>query len=104
MNMMKKKVGDGKLETIIAEYSTNSFVGVNSKLKDLVDKSYDMNRSAFYAYGAYINNFRANLLKFIFKTEAINVAALSKSFGFATPPRVRDGKFLKVEARKERLR
>ncbi len=48
-----------------------------------------MNRAAFYAYGAYLNNFRANLLKFIFKTEDINVAALAKSFGFNTPPRVK---------------
>jgi ATP-dependent RNA helicase DDX18/HAS1 len=71
-------------------------VGINNKLRDLVERSYDMNRSAFYAYGGYLNNFRTNLLKFIFKTEAIDVAALSKSYGFAVPPRVKDGRFLKV--------
>jgi ATP-dependent RNA helicase DDX18/HAS1 len=64
-------------------------VGINKKIRELVDQSYDMNRAAFYAYGAYLNNFRANLLKFIFKTEDINVAALAKSFGFNTPPRVK---------------
>lgn len=63
-----------------------------------------MNRAAFYAYGAYLNNFRANLLKFIFKTEAIDVVALAKSFGFNTPPRVKEGNFLKVEVRKEQIR
>lgn len=66
----------------------------------MVDQSYDLNRAAFYAYGAYINNFRDNLLKFIFKTEALDVAALARSFGFTTPPRVKEGKFLKPEARK----
>jgi hypothetical protein len=63
-----------------------------------------MNRAAFYAYGAYINTFRANLLKFIFKTEAIDVAALAKSFGFTTPPKVKDGKFLKVDAYKRKIK
>lgn len=87
--MLKKKVGNGKIEAITAEYSVNHFVGINGKMRDLVDKSYDMNRAAFYAYGSYINNFRANLLKFIFKTEAVDVAALARSYGFTTPPRVK---------------
>lgn len=80
----------------MCEISKSDYVGINRKLRDLVDQSYDMNRAAFYAYGAYLNNFRANLLKFIFKTEAIDVAALAKSFGFNTPPRVKEGNFLKV--------
>lgn len=80
----------------MCEISKSDYVGINRKLRDLVDQSYDMNRAAFYAYGAYLNNFRANLLKFIFKTEAIDVAALAKSFGFNTPPRVKEGNFLKT--------
>lgn len=44
------------------------------------------------------------MLKFIFKTEAVDVAALAKSFGFPTPPRVKDGKFLKVSVRKEKVK
>lgn len=32
-------------------YSSNKFVGINDKIRELVDKSYDMNRAAFYAYG-----------------------------------------------------
>ena len=49
-------------------YSPNKFVGINDKIRDLVDKGYDMNRAAFYAYGEFINVFRANLLKKIFRT------------------------------------
>lgn len=32
-------------------YSPNKFVGINDKIRDFVDKSYDMNRAGFYAYG-----------------------------------------------------
>lgn len=87
--MMRKKIMPGRLTLTVTTYSPNSLVGINKKLRQLVDQSYDLNRGAFYAYGAYINNFRANLLKFIFKTEALDVAALAKSFGFTTPPRVK---------------
>lgn len=50
------------------EYSENKFVGINDKIRDLVDQSYDMNRAGFFAYGEYINYYRANLLKKIFIT------------------------------------
>lgn len=100
INMINKKVYEGKLDYIVAECSHNDLVGINKKLRDLVDQNYDLNRAAFYAYGAYLNNFRANLLKFIFKTEDIDVAALAKSFGFTTPPRVKEGNFLKAHVRK----
>ncbi len=77
-------------------------MGINDKLRELVEQSYDLNRAGFYAYGSYINYFRANLLKKIFRTDQINVATLSKSFGFITPPRVKEGNFLTEKARKER--
>ena len=100
INMVNKKLFEGKMDFIKCEISRNDFVGINKKLRELVDQSYDMNRAAFYAYGAYLNNFRANLLKFIFKTSAIDVNALASSFGFGTAPRVKEGTFLTVEARK----
>ncbi len=48
-------------------FSVNKFVGINDKLKEVVDKSYDANRSAFYAYGSFLNYYRSNLLKRIFR-------------------------------------
>lgn len=61
-----------------------------------------MNRAGFFAYGEYINYFRANLLKKIFITQLINVNDLGRSFGFASAPRVKEGSFLTVEARKKK--
>lgn len=83
-------------------FSSNKFVGINDKLREFVEKNYDLNRAGFYAYGSYLNYFRANLVKKIFRTDQINVNELAKSFGFTTPPRVKDGKFLTDKARKER--
>ena len=77
-------------------------MGINDKLRDLVDKSYDLNRAAFYAYGAYLNYFRANLLKKIFRSDHLDVTKLARSFGFTTPPRVKEGKFLTLNAQKEK--
>ena len=67
-----------------------------------MDKSYDLNRAAFFAYGSFINYFRANLLKKIFRTDQIDVAKLARSFGFTTPPRVKEGKFLTLQAQREK--
>lgn len=84
------------------EFSHNKFVGINDKLREFVEQSYDLNRAGFFAYGAFINYFRANLLQKIFRTDQIDVQKLARSFGFTTPPRVKDGKFLTDKARKER--
>lgn len=68
MQMLNKKVS---LSTQVLEFSKNKFVGINDKLRELVDKSYDLNRAAFYAYGSYLQYFSSNLLKRIFRTEQI---------------------------------
>ena len=70
-------------------------------MRQLVDSNYDINRAAFYAYGASINNYKANLLKRIFRPELLDVAGLAKSFGFSIPPRVTNTGFLAPKARKE---
>ena len=75
------------------QYSTKKFIDVNYKLKQLVEQSYDLNREAFYAYGSFLNNFRQNLIKTIFKTEDIDVHSVAKGFGFEVAPRVNEGKF-----------
>lgn len=98
LNMLAKKLS---ITANILTYSPNKFVGINDKLREFVEQSYDLNRAGFYAYGAYINYFRANLLKKIFRTDQINVAQLARGFGFTTPPRVKEGKFLTEKARKE---
>jgi ATP-dependent RNA helicase DDX18/HAS1 len=64
-----------------------------------VESNYDLNRAGFYAYGSYLNYFRANLLKKIFITDQIDVNKLARSFGFTTPPRVKEGRFMTESAR-----
>ena len=57
LNMIAKKLS---IKTEVMEYSHNKFVGINDKLREFVEKSYDLNRAGFYAYGSYINYFRSN--------------------------------------------
>jgi ATP-dependent RNA helicase DDX18/HAS1 len=101
LQMLPKKV---TVTTSICSFSPNKFVGINDKLRDLVEKSYDFNRAAFYAYGSFINTFRANMLTRIFRTDQIDVEKLALSFGFTTPPRVKEGKFLTQKAQQEKRR
>ena len=42
------------------------------------------------------------MIKKIFRTDMINVADLARSYGFTTPPRVKEGKFLTEKARKDK--
>lgn len=100
LQILSKKVS---LTSVPLSFSPNKFVGMNDKLRELVDKSYDLNRAAFYAYGSFLNSYRASLLKRIFRTDQINVEQLARSYGFTTPPRVKDGKFLKqkTQAKKQ---
>lgn len=101
-NLLQKKVlNDLALELLHVEYSPSKFAGVNGKIRDLVDSNYDMNRGAFYAYGAYVNNVGKSEIKKIFRTELINVDALAKGFGFPVGPRVKGGTFLKERKRLE---
>lgn len=95
--MIQKKINGLTLSEM--QYSPNKFVGINDKLREFVEQNYDMNRGGFYAYGEFINLFRANLLKKIFRTDEIEVDKLARSFGFTTPPRVKEGKFLTTKAR-----
>lgn len=95
--MLQKKT---QVSSTILDFSSNKFVGINDKLRSLVEQSYDINRAAFYAYGAYLNYFRGNLLKKIFRSDQIDVTKLASSFGFTTPPRVKEGKFLSIQAQK----
>jgi hypothetical protein len=94
--MINKKIAG--LDISETAYSPNKFVGINDKIRDFVDQSYDMNRAAFYAYGEYINFLRANLLKKIFRTELIKLDDLARSFGFPSAQRVKEGTFLKPSA------
>ena len=90
--MLNKKM---KVDCCCLNFSRNKFVGINDKIRELVEKNDDINRAAFYAYGAYLNHYRNHLLKRIFKTENIDVQLLALAYGFTTAPRVKEGKFVK---------
>jgi ATP-dependent RNA helicase DDX18/HAS1 len=59
-----------------------------SQLEKLVEKNYYLNRSAKDAYRAYLLAYASHSLKHIFNVAALDLAAVSRGFGFAIPPRV----------------
>ena len=65
LQILKKTI---EVQTHFFTFSASQLVGINDTLRTLVDSSYDLNRAAFYAYGACINSYRRNLLKRIFRT------------------------------------
>ena len=63
-------------------------------MREAVDKNYSLNRAAFYAYGSYLKTYQQNPLKKIFRTELFDISKVALSFGFNTPPRIKEGKFV----------
>ncbi len=59
-----------------------------AQLEKLIEKNYYLNRSAKDAYRGYLLAYASHSLKHIFDVGALDMAAVSRGFGFATPPRV----------------
>jgi ATP-dependent RNA helicase DDX18/HAS1 len=53
-----------------------------------VEKNYYLNHSAKDAYRSYLLAYASHSLKHIFNVTALDLAAVSRGFGFAIPPRV----------------
>ena len=61
---------------------------VQKSLEELVGKNYYLNRSAKDAYRSYLLAYSSHSLKHIFDVHALDLAAVSRGFGFQVPPRV----------------
>ena len=61
---------------------------MQDQLEKLISKNYFLHKSAKEGYRGYIMSYASHALKHIFNVHNIDLGALSKSFGFSTPPRV----------------
>lgn len=71
------------------EFPTAKVSNVQSELQRLVEKNYYLNQSARDAFRAYVLAYNSHSLKDIFNVHSLDLAAVSRSFGFDKPPRVR---------------
>lgn len=70
------------------EFPDSKVAQVQGQLEKLVEKNYYLNRSAKDAYRSYILAYASHSLKHIFAVASLDLAAVARGFGFATPPRV----------------
>ncbi|KNE63378.1 ATP-dependent RNA helicase HAS1 [Allomyces macrogynus ATCC 38327] len=61
---------------------------VQTQLEKLVGKNYYLNKSARDGYRSYLQAYASHSLKHIFDVNALDLAAVGRSFGFDVPPQV----------------
>ncbi|MCP9260852.1 ATP-dependent RNA helicase has1 [Dirofilaria immitis] len=68
------------------EFSWSKIANIQLQLEKLIEQNYYLNKSAKEAYKCYIRAYDSHSLKTIFDVNTLNLIAVSKSFGFSTPP------------------
>jgi ATP-dependent RNA helicase DDX18/HAS1 len=70
------------------EFPDSKVARVQKSLEELVGKNYYLNKSAKEAYRSYLLAYASHGLKHIFDVNSLDLAAVSRGFGFTVPPRV----------------
>ncbi|CAG9787191.1 unnamed protein product [Diatraea saccharalis] len=70
------------------EFSWNKIADIQLQLEKLISKNYFLNQSAKEAFKSYLRAYDSHHLKTIFDIDTIDLAKVSKSFGFTVPPAV----------------
>lgn len=74
-----------KMLSVINSLITSYFL---FQLEKLISKNYFLNQSAKEAFKSYLRAYDSHHLKTIFDIDTIDLAKVSKSFGFTVPPAV----------------
>ncbi|CAL1696486.1 unnamed protein product [Somion occarium] len=69
-------------------FPAEKIANVQSQLEKLLQKNYFLHQSARDGYRSYLQAYASYSLKKIFDVNALDLAKVGKSFGFAVPPRV----------------
>ncbi|CAH0399192.1 unnamed protein product [Chilo suppressalis] len=70
------------------EFSWNKVADIQLQLEKLISRNYFLNQSAKEAFKSYLRAYDSHHLKTIFDIDTIDMAKVSKSFGFTVPPAV----------------
>lgn len=70
------------------EFPQNKISRVQNQLEKVVSENYYLHKSAREAYRSYMQGYAQHTLKSCFNVAALDVLAVSKSFGFDAPPKV----------------
>ncbi|KAH9487136.1 ATP-dependent RNA helicase [Psilocybe cubensis] len=69
-------------------FPANRIENVQAQLENLLEKNYNLYRSATSGYRAYLQSYASYSLKKIFDVNALDLTKIAKAFGFKVPPRV----------------
>ncbi|KAK1924692.1 P-loop containing nucleoside triphosphate hydrolase protein [Papiliotrema laurentii] len=70
------------------QFPQKKIADVQKQLEGLISKNHYLNTSARDGYRAYLQSYASYSLKKIFDVNALDLAKVGKSFGFAVPPKV----------------
>jgi len=70
------------------EFPESKIANIQAQLEALITKNYYLNRSAKEAYRSYLLAYASHSLKNIYNVKALDLLAVSKSFGFTNPPNI----------------
>lgn len=70
------------------EFSWNKVADIQLQLEKLISRNYFLNQSAKEAFKSYLRAYDSHHLKTIFDIDTIDLAKVSKSFGFTVPPAI----------------
>ncbi len=70
------------------DFPPNKLANVQAQLEKLVEKNYYLHQAAKEAFRSYILAYNSHGLKDAFNIHALDLKAVARAFGFATPPRV----------------
>ncbi|CAD8206942.1 unnamed protein product [Paramecium pentaurelia] len=70
------------------EFPEEKLANIQDQFEKLIEKNYFLNKSAFEAYRSYLHSYQSHSLKDVYDVNNLDLAKVSKSFGFKCPPRV----------------
>jgi ATP-dependent RNA helicase DDX18/HAS1 len=70
------------------EFPPSKLANVQSQLEKLVEKNYYLHQAARDAFRAYVLAYNSHQHRDVFNVHALDLRAVARSFGFATPPKV----------------
>ena len=73
------------------EFSWNKVADVQDQFEKLIERNYFLNMSAREAYKSYVRSYDSHSLKTIFDVNTLDLALVSRAFGFKVSPMIEIG-------------
>ncbi|OBT51591.1 hypothetical protein VE04_08077 [Pseudogymnoascus sp. 24MN13] len=76
------------LRVPLVEHDLTKLINIQAQLEKLISSNYYLNRTAKEGFRSYRAAYAAHSLRTVFDVQKLDLAAVARSFGFTTPPKV----------------